>query len=237
MVLRLYQFSLKIKYLSFSVFHMNTVKLNPLIELSEAELSSTIEFTYPIFMFMILVAAMTSVNSQKIKKSCGTDVLNIVLSKPITFMKLVSESGCATETVEKYVKNHLTTNKIRQKKGKFRILYSPVLTSSHLEFYELMLNPTIKAMVLVLLKSKPLSQIELVAITDKSNPSVSRGLKLLMDKKIIKRNYHAPFSTYYIPNKSNILSIFEQTNPVLANNFDQFDLCYPKPTIFLSVFE
>ena len=188
-------------------------------------------------MFMILVAAMTSVNPQKIKKSCRDNVLSIVLSKPITFMKLVSESGCATETVEKYVTDHLSSNKICQKKGKFRILYSPSMKLYQLEFYELMLNPTIKAMVLVMLKSKPLSQIELVAITDKSNPSVSRGLKLLMDKKIIKRNYHAPFSTYYIPNKSNILSVFEQTNPVLANNFDQFDLCYPKPTIFLSVFE
>ena len=59
-------------------------------------------------MFMILVAAMISVNPQKIKKSCGASVLNIVLSKPITFMKLVSESGCATETVEKYVKSHLS---------------------------------------------------------------------------------------------------------------------------------
>ena len=216
---------------------MNTAKLNPIVDFAEVDLTSSIEFTYPLFMVMILVTAMITFNPQKIKKSCGAGVLDIVLSKPITFMKLVSESGCATETVEKYVKDHLTTNTICQKKGKFRILYSPVLTSSHLEFYELMLNPTIKAMVLVLLKSKPLSQIELVAITDKSNPSVSRGLKLLMDKKIIKRNYHAPFSTYYIPNKSNILSIFEQTNPVLANNFDQFDLCYPKPTIFLSVFE
>jgi len=216
---------------------MNTAKLNPLIDLSEVELSSSIEFTYPIFMFMILVAAITSVNPQKIKKSCRDNVLSIVLSKPITFMKLVSESGCATETVEKYVTDHLSSNKICQKKGKFRILYSPSMKLYQLEFYELMLNPTIKAMVLVLLKSKPLSQIELVAITDKSNPSVSRGLKLLMDKKIIKRNYHAPFSTYYIPNKANIISIFEQTNPILANNFDQFDLCYPKPTIFLSVFE
>ena len=216
---------------------MNTSKLNPLIDLSEVELSSSIEFTYPIFMFMILVAVMTSVNPQKIKKSCGARILDIVLSKPITFMKLVSESGCATETVEKYVKNHINNNKICQKKGKFRILYSPSMKLHQLEFYELLLNPTIKAMVLVLLKSKPLSQIELVAITDKSNPSVSRGLKLLMDKKIIKRNYHAPFSTYYIPNKANIISIFEQTNPILANNFDQFDLCYPKPTIFLSVFE
>ena len=188
-------------------------------------------------MVMILVAAITTLNPQKIKKSCNANVLDIVLSKPITFMKLVSESGCATETVEKYVKFHISNNNICQKKGKFRILYSPLLKSTELEFYELMLNPTIKAMVLVLLKSKPLSQIDLVSITDKSNPSVSRGLKLLMDKKIIRRNYHAPYSTYYIVNKSKIISILIETNPTLANNFDQFDLCYPKPTIFLSVFE
>ena len=216
---------------------MNAAKLNTLIDFSEVEFSSSIEFSFPLFMFMILVTAMTTINPQKIKKSCGASVLSIILKKPITFMKLVSESGCATETVEKYVKDHLNNNQICQKKGKFRILYSPSLKSPQLEFYELMLNPTIKAMVLVLLKSKPLSQIELVAITDKSNPSISRGLKLLMDKKIIKRNYHAPFSTYYIPNKSNIVSIFTQTNPTLADNFDQFDLCYPKPTIFLSVFD
>ena len=212
-------------------------KLNPLIDFSEVELSSSIEFTYPIFMFMILVSAMTSVNPQKIKKSCGDSILNIVLNKPITFMKLVSESGCATETVEKYIKTHLTTNQICQKKGKFRILYSPSLKFNELEFYELMLNPTIKAMVLVLLKSKPLSQIELVSITDKSNPSISRGLKLLMDKKIIRRNYHAPYSTYYIVDKSKIISMLIETNPIIANNFDQFDLCYPKPSIFLSIFE
>ena len=145
---------------------MNTAKFNPLIELSEAELYPTIEFTYQIFMFMILVAAMTSINPQKIKKSCEDNILSIVLKTPITFMKLVSESGCATETVEKYVKNHINNNQICQKKGKFRILYSPLLKFTELEFYELMLNPTIKAIVLVLLKSKPLSQIELVSITD-----------------------------------------------------------------------
>ena len=180
---------------------------------------------------------MMSNNPQISRKSCKETILKTILSKPTTFMKLVSESGCATETVEKYVKDHINNNQINQKKGKFRILYSPELNSSQLEFYELMLNPTIKALVLVLLKSKSLSQIELVAITDKSNPSVSRGLKQLMDKKIIKRNYHAPFSTYYIINKSKILSILNETNPVLANNFEQFDLCYPKPSIFLSIFE
>ena len=198
---------------------MNTAKLNPLIDISEVEFSSSIELALPMFMFMILVTAMTTLNPQKIRKQHGANILNIILKNPITFMKLVSESGCATETVEKYVKNHIQSNHICQKKGKFRILYSPDLKLSQLEFYELMLNPTINTIVLVLLKSKSLSQIELSAITDKSNPSISRNLKLLMDKKIIKRNYNAPFSTYHIPDKSNIKSILNETNPLLANNF------------------
>ena len=216
---------------------MNSAKLNPLIDISEVEFSSSIELAFPMFMFMILVTAMTTLNPQKIRKQHGANILNIILKNPITFMKLVSESGCAAETVEKYVQNHIQTNRISQKKGKFRILYSPDLKLSQLEFYELMLNPTIKAIVLILLKSKALSQVELVAISDKSNPSVSRGLKLLMDKKIIKRHYHAPFSTYYIPNKKHIISTLTETNPLLANNFEHFDLCYPKPSIFLSVFQ
>ena len=170
------------------------------------------------------------------RKSCKETILNTILTKPTTFMKLVSESGCATETVEKYLTIHLDENKIYQKKGKFRILYSPQLQSFELDFYELMLNPTIKSVLLVLLKSKPLSQIELVAITDNSNPSVSRALKTLFDKKIIRRNYHAPYSTYEVINKSKLYGILEKTIPIIANNFDQFDLCYPKPSLFLSVF-
>ena len=216
---------------------MNVAKTNYLIEISEAEMVTTIELIAPLFMLMILVSAMTTINPQKIRQSCGDSILNIILKKPITFMKLVSESGCAAETVEKYVNTHIQNKHISQKKGKFRILYSPDLKSPQLEFYELMLNPTIKAIVLILLKSKALSQVELVAISDKSNPSVSRGLKLLMDKKIITRNYHAPFSTYHIPNKKHIISILTETNPLLANNFEHFDLCYPKPSIFLSVFQ
>ena len=216
---------------------MYAAKSNYLIEISEAEMVAIIELTAPLFMLMILVSAMTTISPQKIRPACGESILNIVLNRPITFMKLVSESGCATETVEKYVKTHIKSNLIHQKKGKFRIFYSPNLKKTQLEFYELTLNPTIKAIILILLKSKTLSQVELVAISDKSNPSISRGLKLLMNKKIIRRNYHAPFSTYYIPNKKYIISMLNKTNPVLATNFEHFDLCYPKPSIFLSVFQ
>ena len=43
-------------------------------------------------------------NNQLIsRKSCKDTILKTILSKPTTFMKLVTESGCATETVEKYV--------------------------------------------------------------------------------------------------------------------------------------
>jgi predicted transcriptional regulator len=176
----------------------------------------------------------TQLNS---KKSCKETILKTILRKPTTFMKLVYESQCATETVEKYITIHLDENTINEKKGKFRILYSSNITSMELDFYELMLNPSIKAVILVLLKSKPLSQIELVAITDKSNPSISRTLKLLFDRKLIRRNYHAPYSTYEIANKPRIYSMLKKTIPNIANNFDQFDLCYPKPSLFLSVFD
>jgi len=167
--------------------------------------------------------------------SCQEKILSSILSKPTTFMKLVSKSGCATETVEKYVSIYLTNGKICQKKGKFRILYSNELNKSDLDFFELMLNPTVKAVTLVLLKSNALSQIELVAISDKSNPSVSRSLKLLLDKKLIRRNYHAPYSTYEIINKNKIFAYLESTNPTIAENFDKFELCSPKPSIFLTV--
>ena len=150
-------------------------------------------------------------------------------------MKLVSESQCATETVEKYVSIHLNDDKIYQKKGKFRILFSPKLKTSEIEFYELMLNPTVKAVLIVLLKSKPLSQIELVAITDKSNPSISRALKLLLKNKIIARNYNAPYSTYGIINKTKVHAIMKITIPSISDNFDKFDICYPKPSIFLDI--
>ena len=178
---------------------------------------------------------MSAKNNIITKNSCQQIILNIILSKPVTFMRLVSESNCASETVEKYVKLLIDDYKINEKKGKFRILYSPLMNSQEIEFYELMLNPTVKAVTLVLLKSKPLSQIELVAITDKSNPSVSRALRLLIKHNLITRTYHAPYSTYQIIDSSKVLSFLKITSPVISNNFDKFDTCYPKPSIFLDI--
>ena len=176
--------------------------------------------------------------SKQIQTPCRELVLEKILQKPTTFMKLVSECECATETVEKYLSIYIEKNSIKQKKSKFRILYSPELKEEVIEFYELLLNPTTKAILLVLLKSKfALSQIELVAIIEKSNPSISRGLKVLLERKMIKRNYHAPFSTYQISNKTKLFGMLEKTYPKIATNFEQFDLCYPKPRIFLDVYQ
>ena len=70
----------------------------------------------------------------------------------MTFMKLVSETQCATETVEKYLSEFLDETIVKQKKGKFRIIHPSELDKTFVEFYELLLNPTIKAIVIVLLK-------------------------------------------------------------------------------------
>jgi predicted transcriptional regulator len=212
---------------------MNTA--NHLTTFSELEFTSNIEISLPFLTLMMLVGMMSTKNIIKRKNSCRQIILNTILSKPITFMKLVSESQCATETVEKYVKLLLDDYDINEKKGKFRILYSPGINLQEIQFYELMLNPTVKAVTLVLLKSNPLSQIELVAITDKSNPSISRALKLLLHNRIIARNYHAPYSTYQIINKTKIREILKITIPSISDNFDKFDLCYPRPSIFLDI--
>ena len=214
-------------------YTMNTA--NHLTTFSELEFTSNIEISLPFLTLMMLVGMMSTKNIIKRKNSCRQIILNTILSKPTTFMKLVSESQCATETVEKYVKLLLDNYDINEKKGKFRILYSPGIDSKQIKFYELMLNPTVKAVILVLLKSNPLSQIELVAITDKSNPSISRALKLLLHNRIIARNYHAPYSTYQIINKTKIREILKITIPSISDNFDKFDLCYPRPSIFLDI--
>ena len=176
--------------------------------------------------------------SKQMQAPCKELVLEKILENPTTFMKLVSECQCATETVEKYLSIYIEKNSIKQKKGKFRVLYSPELDEKIVEFYELLLNPTTKAILLVLLKSNlALSQIELVATIEKSNPSISRGLKILLEKRMIKRNYHAPFNTYEIFNKTKLFDILKKTYPRIATNFEQFDLCYPKPKIFLDVYQ
>lgn len=174
--------------------------------------------------------------SEQKLRSCRESVKKCVMKKPITFMKLVSETHCASETVEKYLSEFLKETTIKQKKGKFRIVYSPKIDKEIVEFYELLLNPTIKAIVIVLLKSeKPLSQIELVSITEKSNPSISRGLKLLLNKKIIERRYHAPYSTYKIHDKQTIFEKLKKTYPEIDYDFNKFELCYPQPKIFLDI--
>ena len=151
-------------------------------------------------------------------------------------MKLVSETQCASETVEKYLSEFLNDTIIKQKKGKFRIIYSPEIEEDILEFYELLLNPTIKAIVIVLIKSNvELSQIELVSIIEKSNPSISRWLKILLEKRIIRRNYHAPYSTYKINNKHGVFEKLHKTYTDVYHNFNKFELCHPQPKIFLDV--
>ena len=47
---------------------------------------------------------------------CKESVKECVLKRPMTFMKLVSETQCASETVEKYLSEFLKDTIIKQKK-------------------------------------------------------------------------------------------------------------------------
>ena len=149
---------------------------------------------------------------------CKESILQSILFEPVTFMNLVTRVNCSPQTVNKYVCELENSRKITHKKGKFKIFYNPVLELEKIEFYELMLNNSIKLIVSILLHSNDLSQSEIVEKMLKSRPTVSRTLSVLIQNDIIQIKYHAPFKTYSIKNKSKIISWIKQTNSHLIDD-------------------
>ena len=144
--------------------------------------------------------------------NCKDNILESILFEPITFMNLVTAVNCSPETVNKYVHELEDQKKIIHKKGKFKIFYNPELELEKIDFYELMLNNSIRSTVSLLLSSKHLSQFEIEQKTLKSRPTVSRTLSALVQNQIVQIQYHAPFKTYSIQNKSKIIFWLKETN-------------------------
>ena len=149
---------------------------------------------------------------------CKENILQSILFEPITFMNLVTAVNCSPETVNKYVHELEDQKKIIHKKGKFKIFYNPILELEKIDFYELMLNNSIRTTVSLLLASKDLSQIEIEQKTLKSRPTVSRTLSVLVQNNIAQIQYHAPYKTYLIKNKPKIISWIKQTNSKLIDS-------------------
>jgi len=149
---------------------------------------------------------------------CKEKILQSILFEPVTFMNLVTIVNCSPETVNKYVHELEDQKKIIHKKGKFKIFYNPELELEKIDFYELMLNNSIRSTVSLLLTSKDLSQFEIEQRTLKSRPTVSRTLSVLVTNNIVQIQYHAPFKTYLIKNKPKIISWIKQTNSSLIDD-------------------
>jgi len=149
---------------------------------------------------------------------CKEKILQSILFEPVTFMNLVTTVNCSPETVNKYVHELEDQKKIIHKKGKFKIFYNPELELEKIDFYELMLNNSIRSTVSLLLTSKDLSQFEIEQRTLKSRPTVSRTLSVLVKNNIVQIQYHAPFKTYLIKNKPKIISWIKQTNSSLIDD-------------------
>ena len=150
--------------------------------------------------------------------NCKENILEYILFEPVTFMNLVTAVNCSPETVNKYVHELENQNKIIHKKGKFKIFYNPELELEKIDFYELMLNNSIRTTVSLLLTSKDLSQVEIEQKSLKSRPTVSRTLSVLVQNNIVQIQYHAPFKTYFIKNKPKIISWIKQTNSKLIDD-------------------
>ena len=149
---------------------------------------------------------------------CKESILQSILFEPITFMNLVTKVNCSTETVNKYVHELEDQKKIIHKKGKFKIFYNPKIELEKIDFYQLMLNNSIKSIVSLLLTSKDLSQFQIEQKILKSRPTISRTLSVLVQNNIVQIHYHAPYKTYLIKNKPKIISWIKQTNSHLIDD-------------------
>jgi DNA-binding transcriptional regulator GbsR (MarR family) len=81
-----------------------------------------------------------------------------------------------------------------------------------------MLNPTVSSVVKIMLEFSDITQIELSHITQKSLPSISRALSLLVSKNFVKINYFAPGKSWSIIDKDQILSFMRETHPNLYDS-------------------
>ena len=129
---------------------------------------------------------------------CKENILQSILFEPITFMNLVTTVNCSPETVNKYVHELEDQKKIIHKKGKFKIFYNPELELDKIDFYELMLNNSIKSTVSLLLTSKDLSQFEIEQKILKSRPTVSRTLSVLVQNNIVQIHKNKPKIIFWL---------------------------------------
>ena len=151
------------------------------------------------------------------QKKCKAQIQEVVEKEPITFMNLVSNVECVSETVDIFVKELRNQGKIAERKSKFRILYNPKIQLEKIEFFELMLTPTTRSIILLMMKTSEISQLELEEILTKSRPSISRSLKILVENRLIEKIYHSPKMTYKIQNKPKIVSWMKITHPKIID--------------------
>ena len=142
---------------------------------------------------------------------CKDKILQTVLKRPVTMMQLTTSVSCAAETVQKYIQEFEKAGKISSKKSKFKIFYNPKLELKKIEFFKIMLNPTVSSVVKIMLGSSEITQIELSQINQKSLPSISRALSLLVSNNFVKINYYTPGKSWSIIDNDQILSFMRET--------------------------
>ena len=150
--------------------------------------------------------------------NCKEQTLNIILKRPVTLSDILSNVDCVYETVNQHLKDLEKVGKISTKKSKYSIFYKPELEFEKIDFFELMLNSTMRSTTLLLIKTSHLSQSEICGIINKSSPSVSRSLKILIQRNIVDSSYNSPGKTYSLKNKFLIISWMNETHPGLLDS-------------------
>jgi len=149
---------------------------------------------------------------------CKDQTLGLVLTRPVTLSEILSNVNCVYETVNRHLAELEELGRISRKKSKFSIFYKPNLEFEKIDFFELMLNSTVRSTILLMLKTSELNQSEICTIVGKSSPSVSRTLKSLIQRGIVEIHYNSPGKTYSLKNKFLLISWMRDTHPGLISS-------------------
>ncbi len=150
-------------------------------------------------------------------KNCPEKLLNLVLKEPHTLNSLTKNCECSCETVTKYVSKYLQNGTLKEKRTKFSIFYNPLLESQKIDFYEMLLNSTNRLIILTLLEKKSCTQSQLELEINKSRPSISKSLTILIKNQVVSRDFEIGNKTYSISDKPKIISWLKETHPKLLD--------------------
>lgn len=145
------------------------------------------------------------------------EILDAVLAKPMNLNMLSELFGMRRISIDYHLQRLVSKGLVKQHQiSKFRVFSSPEVNQQWLDLLLMINNTTIRSVLILFVKTRRLSQLELIHMTNKSPSTVSKTLNYLSNHNIIKKNYTAPGIAYTLVDHVLTSQIINEYYPTLG---------------------